>query len=213
VIVFEEIFGVNAHIRDVTERVSREGYIAVAPDIHYRHAAHAEYNYDQEGMQKGMQLIPQLKQSEVLADVNAMLSALRARKDVHGDKIGVMGFCIGGHLAFLTATTGEVKATASFYGGGIAVMGLGVSEPTVSRAGSIKGKIICFFGADDGMIAPAQVETIKKALDDHHVPNEVVVYPNTGHAFFRNVDPTKYRPEAATDAWEKTRKLFAEELR
>jgi carboxymethylenebutenolidase len=213
VIVFEEIFGVNDHIKNVTERVAREGYIAVAPDIHYRHAANEVYNYDQEGMQKGMQLIGKLKQSEVLADVNATLAVLRARKDVHGDKVGCMGFCIGGHLAFLTASTGEIKATASFYGGGIAAMGLGVAEPTVTRAGSIKGKIICFFGGQDSMIPPSQVETIKKALDDHGVKNEIVVYQDAGHAFFRDVDPKASRPEAAKDAWDKTKRLFAEELR
>jgi carboxymethylenebutenolidase len=211
VIVFEEIFGVNAHIRDVTERVAREGYLAVAPDIHYRHAAGAEYKYDQEGMQKGMQLIAKLKQSEVFADTNATLSALRARKDVQGDKIGVMGFCIGGHLTFLVATTGEVRAAASFYGGGIAAMGLGVPEPTVSRAGSIKGKIICLFGADDAMIPADQRNTIEVALKD--VRHEIVVYPGAGHAFFRDADPTKHRPEAAKDAWERVKRLFAEELR
>src|SRR4051812_20719219 len=163
VIVFEEIFGVNSHIREVTERVAKEGYVAIAPDVHYRVAAGVELNYDQDGMQKGMQYISKLTQAGFFADVEATLQLLRARKDVHGDKIGVMGFCIGGHLAFLAASQFDLKAAASFYGGGIAVMGLGVPEPTVTRAGKIKGRIICFFGADDGMIPAEQRDSIKKA--------------------------------------------------
>jgi carboxymethylenebutenolidase len=213
VIVIEEIFGVNSHIREVTERVAKEGYVAIAPDIHHRHAAGMELNYEPGDMQKGMPLIGKLTQSGFFADLEATLKTLRARRDVKGDRIGAMGFCIGGHLAFLAATGGEIKATASFYGGGIAVMGLGVPEPTVSRAGHIKGRIICFFGDQDGMIPAAQRDTIKKALEEHHIRHELVLYPGAGHAFFcDNPKRGSYRPEAAHDAWERTKRLFAEEL-
>jgi carboxymethylenebutenolidase len=213
VIIFEEIFGVNSHIREVTERVAQEGYVAIAPDIHYRVAAGVELNYDDEGYKKGMPYIGKLTQAGFFADVEATLKVLRDRKDVHGDKMAVMGFCIGGHLAFLAASQFDFKAVASFYGGGIAVMGLGVPEPTVSRAGKIKGRIICFFGADDSMIPGDQRATIGKALEAGNVRHELVTYPGAGHAFMRNVDPKAHRPEAARDAWEKTKRLFAEELR
>jgi len=213
VIIFEEIFGVNQHIREVTERVAQEGYVAIAPDVHHRVAAGVELNYDQEGYQKGMQYIGKLTQAGFFADVEATLKLLRDRKDVHGDKIGVMGFCIGGHLAFLAATQFEIKAAASFYGGGIAVMGLGVPEPTVTRAHKIQGRLICFFGADDSMIPAEQREKIDNALKAANVRHEIVVYPGAGHAFFRSVDAKAHRPDAAKDAWERTKRLFAEELR
>jgi carboxymethylenebutenolidase len=211
VIVFEEIFGVNSHIRDVTERVAKEGYVAIAPDYHYRVAAGQELKYDQEGMQKGMELIPKLSHEAVIKDVNATLSLLRARKDVHADRVGCMGFCIGGHVAFLTASATEVKATASFYGGGIAAMGLGAANPTVTRAGSIQGKIVCFFGGQDSMIAASQVDTIRKALEENHIRHEIVVYPDASHGFFCD-QRGSYNPVAAADAWERTKRLFAEEL-
>jgi carboxymethylenebutenolidase len=131
---------------------------------------------------------------------------------VVADRIGCMGFCIGGHLAYLTAASTDVKATASFYGGGIAAFGLDAPQPTVSRTASIKGKIVCFFGGQDHAIPAAQVETIRKALEEDHIRHEVVVYPDAGHGFFCD-QRGSYNPAAAADAWERTKRLFAEELR
>jgi carboxymethylenebutenolidase len=212
VIVFEEIFGVNSHIRNVTERVAQEGYVAIAPDIHHRSAPGIELKYDQEGMQKGMPLIGKLSAAGVIADAAATLALLRARADVRGDRIGCMGFCIGGHVAYLTATATDVRATASFYGGGIAAMGLSEAAPTVKRTAAIKGRILCFFGEKDGAIPQAQVDTIRKALAEHHIRHEVVVYPEATHGFFCD-QRGSYHPASAADAWERTKRLFAEELR
>jgi carboxymethylenebutenolidase len=213
VIVFEEIFGINSHIRDVTERVAKEGYLAIAPDIHHRAAPpDMELKYDDEGRKQGMPLIGKLTVDGVLADVSATLGFLRARMDVIPDHIGCMGFCIGGHLAYLTAATSDVKATAAFYGGGIAVFGLGAPAPTVTRTPSIKGKIVCFFGGQDSAIPADQVATIRKALEDNHIRHEVVVYPDASHGFFCD-QRGSYNPTAAADAWERTKRLFAEELR
>jgi carboxymethylenebutenolidase len=211
VIVFEEIYGVNSHIREVTERVAKEGYVAIAPDIHHRSAPGIELSYDQAGAQKGMPLIGKLTESGVIADVTATTSFLRGRSDVRADRIGCMGFCIGGHIAYLTAATSEVKVTASFYGGGIATRGLGAPNPTVSRTSSIKGRILCFFGGQDQSIPYSQVQQIKKALEDHRIRHEVVVYEDAGHGFFCD-QRGSYQPKAAADAWERTKRLFAEEL-
>ena len=212
VMVFQEIFGVNAHIRDVTDRVAREGYVAIAIDYHHRAAPDEELEYNEEGMKRGMARIPKLTTDGVEADVKAAMAFLRARSDTNG-KIGCMGFCIGGHVAYLTACATDVSATASFYGGGIAVFGPGGRAPTVTRTGEIKGRVICFFGAKDTMIPPEQVSTIQRALKDHHVRSETVVYPQTGHAFFRDVDARVRDAEAASDAWDRVKKMFAEELR
>ncbi len=140
VLVFMEIFGINSHIRDVTERVAREGYAALAPDIFHRTGPGVEFAYDDEGFAKGFELLNQLKSDEVVADARAAIAFLRGRDDVRGDRIGCMGFCIGGHLAYLTACETDVKATASFYGGGIAAPeGLGGGASTISRTGKITG--------------------------------------------------------------------------
>jgi carboxymethylenebutenolidase len=216
VIIIEEIFGINSHMREVTERVAREGYVAVAPEIHHRAAPGGlELGYDAEGMQKGMALIPKLTESGFVADMNATMAALRARKDVKGDHFGCMGFCIGGHLAYLAAcVSSDIAATASFYGGGIATFSPAGGKPTVERTGSIRGRILCLFGAEDPLIPQAQVDQIRKALEQHKIRHEVVVYPGASHAFFCDrPERHSYNADAATDSWRRVTQLFTEELR
>jgi carboxymethylenebutenolidase len=211
VLVIEEIFGVNAHIRDVTDRVAKEGYVAIAPDIHHRAAPGQQLEYDDAGRKAGMALIAKLTTDGILADLNATIAFLRARSDVRGDRIGCMGFCIGGHIAYLAACETDVRATASFYGGGIATFGPGGQPPTVTRTAKIRGRILCLFGKNDSMITQTQIETIQQALVQGDVRHEVVVYDNAGHGFFRDVH-SAYVPAAARDAWERVKALFAEEL-
>jgi carboxymethylenebutenolidase len=106
------------------------------------------------------------------------------------------------------------KAAVSFYGGGIAAFSPGGGKPTVERSGEIQGRILCLFGADDAMIPPTQVETIRRALEQHQVKHEIVVYPGAGHAFFCEVPERKsYNAAAAEDAWKRVKQLFADELR
>jgi carboxymethylenebutenolidase len=210
VLVFMEIFGVNPHIRSIVDRIAAEGYVALAPDYFHRTAPGIELRYD-EGMARGMPLIGQLRADEVIADARAALEFLRARPDVRADRIGAIGFCIGGHVAYLVASTGELQATASFYGGGIATMGLGEQAPTVARTAGIGGKIVCFFGAKDGSISAGQIEQIKAAFYEHGTRNEVFVYPDADHGFFCDARGSFHRM-SHDDAWRKVKKLFLDEL-
>jgi carboxymethylenebutenolidase len=211
VLVFMEIFGINAHIRDVTERVAREGYVALAPDYFHRTGPGVEYGYDEKGMAGGMKLLAQLEADEMIADSQAAIAWLRARKDVNG-RIGAMGFCIGGHMTYLTACETDVAAAASFYGGGIAApQGPGGAPSTVSRTPKIRGKILCLFGQKDALIPQAQVEAIRAALAKAGVKHEVVVYPDADHGFFCDQRAT-YQKSAADDAWKRVKALFESEL-
>ena len=211
VLVFMEIFGINSHIRDVTERVAREGYVALAPDYFHRTGPGVEYGYDDAGMAGGMKLLMQLEADEMIADSQAALAWLRARKDVTG-KVGCMGFCIGGHMTYLTACETDVAAAASFYGGGIAgPQGPGGAPPTVSRTPKLKGRILCLFGEKDSLIPLAQVETIKAALAQAKTKSEVVLYSGADHGFFCDQRAT-YQKAAADDAWKRVKALFASEL-
>jgi carboxymethylenebutenolidase len=213
VLVFQEIFGVNAHIRDVTERIAREGYVAIAPDYHHRAwAPGTELPYNDEGMKRGMEVIPKLTLDGVLADIDACIAFAKTRKEANTAKLGAIGFCIGGHVTYLAAATRPIAAAASFYGGGIATFGPGGGKKTIERTGDIKGKILCLFGKEDPMISQDQVAAIKKALQENKVRHEVVVYDDASHAFFRDVDPRMHREHAAKDAWERVKRLFKEEL-
>jgi carboxymethylenebutenolidase len=211
VLVFMEIFGINSHIRDVTERVAREGYVALAPDYFHRTGPGVEYGYDEKGMAGGMKLLAQLKADEMIADSQAAIAWLRARKDVNG-RIGAMGFCIGGHMTYLTACETDVAASASFYGGGIAApQGPGGAPSTVSRTPKIRGKVLCLFGQKDALIPQAQVDAIRAALAKAGVKHEVVVYPDADHGFFCDQRAT-YQKSAADDAWKRVKALFESEL-
>ena len=212
VLVFMEVFGINSHIRDVTERVAAEGYVALAPDFFHRTGPGVEFGYDDDGMSKGIALLEQLETDEMISDARAALAFLRQQSGV-GPKIGAMGFCIGGHMTYLTACETDVDAAASFYGGAIAApQGLGGGPPTVSRTPKIAGRILCLFGAEDAMIPPDQVQQIEAALKAAGTRHEVVTYPGADHGFFCDQRAT-YQKEAASDAWERVKTLFAEELR
>lgn len=212
VIVFMEIFGVNSHIRDVTERIAREGYVALAPDYFHRTGPGVELDYDDAGMAEGMKLLGALEADEMVSDAKAALSFLRARDDVRGGRIGAVGFCIGGHMTYLTACETDVQAAASFYGGGIAApQGPGGGASTVSKTPGIQGKLVCFFGGQDGMIPASQVDEIRAALEASDTRHEVHVYPEADHGF--NCDQrATYHEASAKDAWGRMLSLFREEL-
>lgn len=212
VIVWMEIFGVNAHIRDVTERVAREGYVALAPNFFHRTAPDIEVGYDEAGMAAGIAQMQKLHADSMIADARAALAFLRARPDTTA-KAGVMGFCIGGHMTYLTAAETDVAAAASFYGGGIAApQGPGGQPSPIHRTNKIKGRILCFFGGKDAMIPQAQVAAIRSALEEHSIRHEIVVYDAADHGFFCDQRAT-YHEASAKDAWERVKRFFAEELR
>jgi carboxymethylenebutenolidase len=212
VIVFMEIFGINSHIRDIVERVAREGYVAIAPDFFHRTGPGAEQAYDDDGMAAGMVLLGQLDADEMISDARDTVAWLRDRDDVRGDRIGCIGFCIGGHMAYLTACETDVQAAASFYGGGIAAPeGMGGKPSTIGRTEKMNARILCLFGAEDGFIPQEQVEAIKAKLGECDRRYEVVVYDGADHGFHCDQRPA-YHKEAAKDAWERVKVLFQEEL-
>jgi len=212
VIVFMEVFGVNHHIRAVTDRVAGEGYVALAPDVFHRTAPGIELGYDDAGLKRGIELMSKTTASEALADTKAALAALQARPDVDGRGAGVMGFCFGGHLTYLAACELPFAAAASYYGGGVAVGAPGgEAPPTIDRTPGITGRILCFFGEKDDYIPLDQAEKIRAALAAAGVRHEVVIYPGVGHGFHCDERPS-YDRTAADDAWRRTTALFREEL-
>ncbi len=212
ILLFMEVFGINQHIRSVVDRVAAEGYVVLAPDIFHRTGPGVELGYDEEGLSKGIEMMAAVTATELLGDIGAALEALRDRPDVGGSGVGAMGFCFGGHAAYLAACELPVAATVSFYGGGVAVAAPGEEPPpTVERSGGISGKILCLFGENDDYIPLHQVETVRGALEKDAVDHEVVVYPGVGHGFFCDARES-YDAGSAADAWDRLRALFASEL-
>jgi carboxymethylenebutenolidase len=210
VIVFQEIFGVNAHIRDVTARIAQQGYVAIAPALYQRLAPGFETGYTPVDVTLGRTYKMQTQAEELLSDTQATIDYLRSLPQVKGQKIGTIGFCFGGHVAYLAATLPAISATASFYGAGIATMTPGGGPPTLSRTAEIHGTLYAFFGTQDPSIPPVEVDQIEAALTQHQVPHQVLRY-SAEHGFFCD-QRSSYEPTAATAAWQIVLQLFRTEL-
>ena len=206
IVVIQEIFGVNAHIRQVTERLAREGYVAIAPAIFQRTAPGFDVGYSEAETKLGRTHKDQTKAEELLSDIRATIAYLETLPSVKKEAIGAIGFCFGGHVAYLAATLPEIKATASFYGAGIATMTPGGGSPTISRTGEIKGTLYAFFGTQDPLIPVEQIDQIEAKLQQQQRAHRVFRYP-AGHGFFCD-QRSDYSPEAAADAWNPVKALF-----
>ncbi len=211
IVVVQEIFGVNSHIRDVTERIAKEGYVAIAPAMFQRVAPGFETGYSPEDMALGIKYVQMLKTDEILSDVQATIAYLKTLPNVKKDAIGSIGFCFGGHVVYRTAADfPDIKATASFYGGGITTTMPGGCAPTITYTSEIKGTIYAFFGTQDSNIPVEQIDQIEAELQKYHIHHKVFRYP-AGHGFFCD-QRNSYNPEAANDAWNHVKQLFQQNL-
>ncbi len=207
VVVVQEVFGVNSHIREVTERIAKEGYVAIAPAIFQRQAPGFETGYTPEDIEVGRDYAQQTKASELLSDIQATINYLKQLPQVKIDAIGCIGFCFGGHVAYLAATLPDIKATASFYGAGIAIRTPGGGSPTITRTAEISGTLYAFFGMADSSIPAEQVNQIEAELDNNYIPHRIFRYDGADHGFFCD-RRASYNPEAAADAWKQVKQLF-----
>ncbi len=208
--VIQEIFGVNSHIRDVTERIAKLGYVAIAPAMFHRFAPGFDVGYSPEDIQLGVQYMQQTKAGEILNDIEATIAYLKTLPNVKADTIGTIGFCFGGHVVYMAATLPDIKATASFYGGGIATSSFGGDSPTINRTSEIKGTIYTFFGTRDSSIPQEQNQQIEAELKKHSIDHHVFRY-DAEHGFFCD-QRGNYNAQAASDAWEHVIELFKSKL-
>jgi len=207
IIVIQEIFGVNSHIRDVTERIAREGYVTIAPAIYQRTAPGLDLGYTEADTELGRKYKDMTQAEELLQDIQAAINFLKVRPNTKKEKFGAIGFCFGGHVAYLAATLPDISATAAFYGGGIATFTPGGGEPSLTRTPEIPGTIYAFFGTEDPLIPNEEADQVEAALAEHNISYKIFRYPAT-HGFFCD-QRGDYNPAAAADAWEKVKELFA----
>ena len=207
IIVIQEIFGVNAHIREVTERIAKEGYIAIAPAIYQRLAPGFETGYTPKDITLGRRYKEMTKASELLGDIQATIDYLKSLPQVKKDGFGCIGFCFGGHVTYLAATLPDIKATASFYGAGITTSTPGGGEPTITRTKDIKGTLYAFFGMEDASIPTPQVDQIETELAKYQIPHRVFRYDGVDHGFFCD-HRGSYDATAAAAAWTQVQQLF-----
>jgi dienelactone hydrolase len=201
VLVIQEAFGLNAHIKDVARRVAAEGYVAVAPDLYWRGGKGRSVGYDQ--LPEAIALMQSLKDADVVADLRSAIAVLEKDPAVRADRIGITGFCMGGRVSFLAACElpDEIKASVPYYGGGI----------PADRTEKLRCPVLAFFGEKDAFIPLESVEQLKAEARKHAKQVEVVVYPGAGHGFFCN-ERASYQKAAAEDSWGRLKKFFAAHL-
>lgn len=213
IIVVQEAFGLNAHIKDVAGRLAREGYATLAPDLYYREKD-AVVGYD--NLPDAIRLMMSLSDDKIVKDMGAVISYLQQQPTVRGDRIGITGFCMGGRVTFLTACLNPaVKAAVPFYGGGIAsIMQPGKRTPKapLEYADKLAAPMLLFFGENDSFIPLDEVDRIKSRLAELKKNAEAVVYPGAPHGFFCE-ERESYRADAAKDAWERMLKFFGQHLK
>lgn len=211
IVVLQEIFGVNVHIREVTERIAKLGYVAIAPALFQRQVKDFETGYTPQDIETGRSYAMQTQASELLMDIQAAVDHLKSLPQVKKEGFGCIGFCFGGHVAYLAATLPDIKATASFYGAGITTRTPGGGNPTITRTSEIQGTLYAFFGTQDASIPLEQIDEISAALEKYNIPHRVFRYDGADHGFFCDLRAS-YNPKAATDAWEQVKQLFGSVL-
>ncbi len=193
VVLVQEIFGINSHIRSVADSYAAEGYVVIAPALFDRIERGVELAYQGDDLKRAFgEFYPKLDPEKSLLDIAAAYHFVAA-EDHKG--IGVMGFCYGGLMSWLAATRGENEkmqpsCCVGYYAGGIGKFAK--EEPSCP--------VMLHFGAADTHIGKDQIEAVRNA----HPEVEIYVYEGAGHAFNREPDPNSYAPEAAKLARDRT---------
>ncbi len=190
-VVVQEIFGVNSHIRSVVDRFAAQGYHAIAPAIFDRAERDVELGYDKEAVTRGAGIRQQIPIDQMLLDIAAARDAVAS-----SGKVGIVGYCLGGSLAWLAASRLPGFSAAIGYYGGMVAKNLDESP---------RCPVLLHFGEQDGGIPVSDVESIRAAVDPAIV--QVYSYAGAGHAFNRDGNHAWHEPSAKL-ALERTMELL-----
>jgi carboxymethylenebutenolidase len=211
VMVIQEIWGVNSHVQSVTDRLPSQGYVGLAPAIFHREGRMTLGLYEE--TQTAIGWMGRCTDANIVADIKAAVDYLKAQPFVDPQRIGIVGFCFGGRVAYQAAcNVPDLKASVVFYGGRILQpLGGGGSAP-IEQTAQINAPVLGLFGEEDQNPSPADVATIEAELKKHGKTYEFHMYPGCGHGFHCDGRPS-YRPEAAKDAWGKAFAWFDKHLK
>jgi carboxymethylenebutenolidase len=231
VIVIHEIFGLVDHTKDVADRFAREGYVALAPNLFgspelasvltpQKVRAAQQFmsklpRRDPVLAEQELAKLPPEEQAAIAPTVAKLIGGLprdRLAKDLVGavaflsaqpfvakDRIGSVGFCFGGAMSLRLACEAEIAACVVFYG---------ENPSPIEKVKDIRGAVLGLYGADDARIN-AGLGDLVKAMAENKKDFEMRIYPGAGHAFFNDTNPTTYRKEAASEAWDRVLQFYA----
>ena len=194
VVVIQEWWGLLPHIEQVADRFAAAGFAALAPDLYHGKTTRSP---DEAG-----KLMMSLRIEEAARDLAGAIAYLKSQ--AAGDKVGMIGFCMGGALSlFAACRSRDVGACAVFYG---------VHPNVKPDLTSLQAPVLGVFGGQDPVTPPAAVAELARQLSDAGKRHEFHTYPNAQHAFFNDHRPDVYDAQAAADAWAKTLAFFRREL-
>jgi carboxymethylenebutenolidase len=191
IMVFPEVFGVNTHIRDVTNRYAALGFVALSPELFHRTAPPKwEIGYNE--FSTAMPHLQAVKEASLESDVKATYNWLKSNTTA-GDNIACTGYCLGGRTSFLANSTVPLKAAISYYGGNI---------PTIlQRTSKLSAPMLLFWGELDTHIPAEQRNQVTKAMNEAKKEYIEVVFSYADHGFFCDAR-THYQPDAAKLSWD-----------
>jgi carboxymethylenebutenolidase len=209
VIVVQEAFGVNRHIQRVCDRFAAEGYVAVAPALFHREHPNPMLGYGDDEAPARNRYMGALRDDEIIEDINQVIKWTQSDqfRRTNGQKIGIVGFCVGGRIAYLAATSCPGLSAASVYYGGRILIPFGEGPAPIDRTSQIKIPVMGNFGGKDQNPSPEDVSKIEAALKQAGVTYDFKSYPDAGHGF--NCDERgSYHEASAKDAWGRTLSWF-----
>jgi len=202
IIVIQEIFGVNANLRAIADKYAAAGYFAIAPDLFWRQEPGVQITDQTEAeWQKAFQLYQGFHEVTGVEDLATTLAYIRQYPGVKG-KVGCVGYCLGGKLAYLMATRTDVDASVSYYGVGI--------DKDISEVSAITRPLLMHIAGQDGFVPPEAQNAIKEAVAGNFLV-EVNVYPERDHAFTR-IGGKHYHDEDAKLAHARTDAFFKKHI-
>jgi carboxymethylenebutenolidase len=188
VVVIQEWWGLVDHIKDVCDRFAGEGFVALAPDLYHGKTTKSP--------DEAAKLLMELRIDEAEKDLSGAVQYLLEHDATTSQKVGVVGFCMGGALSLYTATkNANVGACVIFYGGFVN------AKPDLPK---LQAPVLGLYGERDKSVTPESVHKLEQQLKALGKKVDVIIYPNADHAFFNDTRPVVYYPEAAADAWQRT---------
>ena len=199
VVVVQEWWGLDDHIKDVARRLAAQGYLSVAPDLYSRQG----YKVTKDPNVAG-QLMEGLKPDDGIDDLLSTIDWIKSQGSAFSGRIGVIGFCMGGSYAtMLPCVSRDIAAAAPFYG----------EIPPDDKLRNLNCPIFYAYGENDGWIQRKDVDRLAAALRKFDKPGDVKVYAGCSHGFFNDTRPDVYSAKDAKDAWERTSRLFEQNLK
>ena len=198
ILVVQEIFGVHEHIKDICRRLAKLGYLAIAPELYARQGDVSKLTNIQELFSKVVSKVPD---KQVMSDLDATVAWAKATGKGDVAKLAITGYCWGGRIVWLySAHNPDLKAGVAWYGRLVGDADELHPKHPIDVVAAIKAPILGLYGEADTGIPVASVEKMRAALKEAGKTAEIILYPDTPHAFFADYRPS-YRKEKAEEGW------------